>query len=266
MPSFRDDSIVAIIQARMGSSRLPGKVMKEIGGTPMLFHVVLRVRRSQYIGRVIVATTYEPGDDPVADYCRQQGIPCYRGHPQDVLDRYYQAAKRFHAQTVVRLTADCPLIDPREIDRTVAAFLESGVDFAANRLPAPWQRTTPIGMDTEVVSLEALTSAWKNAQADYEREHVMPYMYDQEGRFEILLVQHDPDWGQFRLTVDTPEDLELVRCIVDHFNGSNEISLIEIIRFLEAHPEVHSINANTAHKSFTDVDERYTGVLGRIDS
>jgi len=260
MISFRDPSIVAIVQARMGSSRLPGKVMEEIGGKPMLFHVVLRARRAQFIGRVIVATTRDPGDNLLADYCRRQGVPCYRGHPHDVLDRYYQAANRYRAQTVVRLTADCPLIDPREIDRTVEAFLESGVDFAANRLPPPWQRTTPIGMDTEVVSFEALASAWENANADYEREHVMPYMYDQEGRFKILLVQHEPDWGQLRLTVDTPEDLELIRYIVDHFNGSNEISLIEIVRFLESHPEVRSINVDTQHKSFTDVDERYTGV------
>lgn len=233
--------------------------MKTIGGKPMLFHVVLRARRAQTIGRVIVATTYDPEDDPVAEYCVQQGFPCFRGHPHDVLDRYYQAAIRYQAQTIVRLTADCPLIDPREIDRTVTVYLESGVEFAANRLPPPWHRTTPIGMDTEVVSFKALSTAWKNAKADYEREHVMPYLYDQEGRFKVFLADHDPDWGHFRLTVDTPKDLQLVRCIVDHFNGADDISLIEILKFLLKHPEIRNINANTGHKSYNDVDERFTG-------
>ena len=256
MMNPRDPSVLAIIQARMGSSRLPGKVLADIGGKPMLLHVVLRARRAQTPGRVIVATTTDPGDDPIVEFCRAKGIPCFRGDAMDVLDRYYQAARAFNGRTIVRLTADCPLIDPSEIDRTLRAFFDSKVDFAANRLPPPWKRTTPIGMDTEVVRFDALERAWREAEEKYEREHVMPYFYDQEGRFKTLLVDHEPDLGHLRLTVDTPEDLTLVRNIFRVFNNSDEISLNEILDLLEKNPGWLKINANIHHKSFTEVDSR----------
>jgi spore coat polysaccharide biosynthesis protein SpsF len=252
----RNPDVVAIIQARMGSSRLPGKVLKEIAGEPMLYRVVTRVRRSQMIGQVVLATTIDASDDPVAEFCGSRGIPCYRGHIQDVLDRYYQAAVLFNAQTVVRLTGDCPVIDPGEIDRTISAFFEADVDFAANRLPPPWKRTTPIGMDTEVVSMEALSRAWHEANAPYEREHVMPYLYDTPGRFNTLLVDHDPDLGHLRLTVDTPEDLVLIREIYGYFGNRDDFSLADILNALEIHPEWLSINADVVHKTFKDVDQR----------
>ena len=174
----------------------------------------------------------------------------------DVLDRYYQAAKQFNAATVVRLTGDCPLIDPHEIDRTIKVFIESRVDFTANRLPPPWKRTTPIGMDTEVVTFDALARAWREADKKYEREHVMPYLYDEVGRFKILLVDHDPDIGHLRLTVDTAEDLTLIRRIYQYFNNSDEFSLPDILALIEKHPELLKINAEIPHKSFTDVDTR----------
>jgi len=256
MAESRDPSVVAIIQARMGSSRLPGKVLMPIGEVPMLHRVVVRTRRARLIGRVVVATTTDPGDDAVAAYCREKGFPCFRGDPVDVLDRYYQTAKYFNASTVVRLTADCPLIDPQVIDRTVSAFIDSQVDFAANRLPPPWKRTTPIGMDTEVVSFLALARAWREAKEKFEREHVMPYLYDVEGRFRILLVDHDPDLGHLRLTVDTAEDLALIRKIYQQFGNADDFSLTEILGLLEKHPEYLQINAEVSHKSFTDVDNR----------
>ncbi len=256
MTIIREPSVVAIIQARMGSSRLPGKVLKDIGGEPMLFRVVVRARHAQSIGRVVVATTTDPGDDPVFDFCRKQGFPVFRGDPFDVLDRYYQAAIHFNAETVVRLTADCPLIDPAEIDRTVRAFQSAKVDFAANRLPPPWKRTTPIGMDTEVVTMAALTRAWREADAKYAREHVMPYLYEDPGRFKTLLVDHDPDWGDLRLTVDTPEDLELARQIYSLFGNAEDFNMEDIVNLLTDHPELSAINADIRHKSFKDVDQR----------
>ncbi len=259
--TLRNPAIVAIIQARMGSSRLPGKVLKDIGGEPMLYRVVTRVRRSQWIGQVIIATTVDVSDDPVADFCLSRGIPCYRGHLQDVLDRYYQAAGLFNAQTVVRLTGDCPLIDPKEIDRTITAYIEAGVDFAANRLPPPWARTTPIGMDTEVISMEALSRAWREAKAPHEREHVMPYLYDTPGRFNTLLVDHVPNLGHLRLTVDTAEDLALIRQIYRHFGNRDDFSLDDILDALRAHPDWLSINSDVVHKSFTDVDQRQQNEL-----
>ena len=252
----RDPGVAAIIQARMGSSRLPGKVMKDIGGEPMLYRVVVRARRAQSVGLVIVATTTDESDDPVAEFCQSRGIPCFRGDPYDVLDRYYQAAVLFEVHTIVRLTADCPVIDSAEIDRTVDAFAAAGVDFAANRLPPPWKRTTPIGTDTEVVTFDALARAWREAEAKYAREHVMPYLYEEDGRFEVLLVDHDPDLGHLRLTVDTPEDLVLIREIYTHFGNTDDFSLEEILALLEQQPELLQVNAAVSHKGFTDVDQR----------
>jgi spore coat polysaccharide biosynthesis protein SpsF len=252
----RNPSTIGIIQARMGSSRLPGKVLIDVGGKPMLYRVVVRARRAKYLGQVVVATTTDPGDEPVFDFCRAFGIPCYRGHPADVLDRYYQTAMAFGAKTIVRLTADCPLIDPYEIDRTLLAFFEHGVDFAANRLPPPWKRTTPIGMDTEVVTFDALSRAWSEATEVYTREHVMPYLYEEEGRFNILLVDHVPDLGDLRLTVDTPQDLALIRQIFHHFGNSDDFSMNDVVTLLKEYPDWRSINASVVHKTYKDIDRR----------
>jgi spore coat polysaccharide biosynthesis protein SpsF len=252
----RDPGIIAIVQARMGSSRLPGKVLLDIGGETMLYRVLVRARRAQFVGQVVVATTTDPSDNPVEAFCKSKGFPCFRGDPFDVLDRYYQAARLYGGSTIVRLTADCPLIDPAEIDRTVQAFFRAEVDFAANRLPPPMKRTTPVGMDTEVVSFKALSLAWQNAEEKYSREHVMPYLYEVPGRFKILLVDHEPDLSHIRLTVDTPEDLELVRKIYHHFNNSDDFLLTEMIDFLNDSPELLDINANVTHKGYQDVDQR----------
>ena len=248
-------AVIAIVQARMGSSRLPGKVLADIGGKPMLARVVLRTRRARLIDEVIVATTTDPSDDPIESYCLSVGFPCFRGDPYDVLDRYFQAAKLFKADPIIRITADCPLIDPGEIDRTLEGFFKNKVDFAANRLPPPWRRTTPIGMDTEVVSFEALKRAWREAEAKYTREHVMPYLYEQEGRFKTLLVQHEPDLGYLRLTVDTPQDLELIREIYAAFGNRDDFTLTDILRLLEEKPQLLAINADVTHKSYQEVDE-----------
>jgi spore coat polysaccharide biosynthesis protein SpsF len=252
----RDPGVVAIIQARMGSSRLPGKVLKDIGGEPMLFREAVRARRAQSVGQVIIATTMDEGDDAIAEFCASRGVPCFRGDPYDVLDRYYQAACLFGADTIVRLTGDCPLIDPHEIDRTVHAFFDAGVDFAANRLPPPWKRTTPGGMDTEVVSFAALRRAWQEAEAKYAREHVMPFFYEEDGRFDILLVDLEPDLGHLRLTVDTPKDLELIRCIYERFGNSDDFSLNEIVAYLDLHPSLIELNAAVEYKDYREVDER----------
>jgi spore coat polysaccharide biosynthesis protein SpsF len=261
---------VAIIQARMGSSRLPGKVLLDIAGQPMLKLVVERTRRAQAIHQVVIATTAEPADDPVADYCNHHGYPVYRGSLHDVLDRYYQAARWSGAETIVRITADCPLIDPQVVDRTVEAFrgaslqdlqclnpdLPDGYAFCANRLPPPWGRTYPIGLDTEVCSFQDLETAWKEAQQAHQREHVMPYFYDHQERFKILLVHHEKDLGGLRLTVDTAEDLELLRQIYAHFPGRDDFSWLEVVALLERQPELLAINAQVQHKHYLQVDER----------
>ena len=255
MLNEKQTSAIAIVQARMGSSRLPGKVLADIGGKPMLARVVLRVRRARLLDQVIVATTTDPSDDPIEAYCMSAGFPCFRGDPYDVLDRYYKAALLFRADPIVRITADCPLIDPGEIDRTVLTFLDNEVDFAANRLPPPLKRTTPIGMDTEVVSFEALSRTWREAEAKYAREHVMPYLYEEKGRFKTLLVQHEPDLGHLRLTVDTTKDLILIREIYVAFGNRDDFTLLDILRLLDEEPQLSAINADVPHKGYQEVDK-----------
>jgi spore coat polysaccharide biosynthesis protein SpsF len=223
----------------------------------MLAWVVERARRAKCLHGVTVATTTDPSDDPLEAFCQQQGYACVRGNLFDVLDRYYQAARQSGAEVIVRITADCPLIDPDVIDETVAAFFREGVDFAANRLPPPWKRTFPIGLDTEVCSFAALERAWKEAAEKFEREHVMPYLYDQPGRFRTLLVNTQPDCGSLRWTVDTPADLEAVRAICAAFGGRKDFSWREVLALVQQHPELSEINAGIHHKVVDEVDQRY---------
>lgn len=246
-------NIIAIIQARMGSTRLPGKVLQDILGQPMLMRSVIRARHSHHINEVVVATTTEPGDDAIEVFCRRQGFPVYRGSQSDLLDRYYQAALLFQADVIVRLTADCPLVDPQVIDHTIDEFNRSGVDFACNRLPPPLGRTYPIGLDAEVCTFAGLERAWKEAKEPFEREHVMPYFYDQPGRFKILRVDYPVDYGSLRWTVDTAEDLEVVRRIFAHFGGRNDFSWLEVLAFFENQPDLAQLNAGISHKTFRDV-------------
>jgi spore coat polysaccharide biosynthesis protein SpsF len=244
----RNPHCIAIVQARMSSTRLPGKVLKDIAGRAMLARVVMRARRAHLVSQVVVATTIDPADDPLATFCREQGFPVSRGSLNDVLDRYYQAAREFGAEVVVRLTADCPVIDPGEIDHVVTVFLEEGLDFAANRLPPPWKRTYPIGLDTEVCSFAGLERAWREARLPYEREHVMPYFYDEPGRVRFKVLDHDPDFGYQRWTVDTAEDLELLNRVYAHFNGRDDFTWLEVLDLFERQPELLEINAGVHHK------------------
>src|SRR5215470_15506655 len=164
--------VVAIIQARMGSTRLPGKVLLDIAGQPMLGRVISRVCRAKTIEQIVVATSTAAADDAVSAFCAERGIVCFRGSETDVLDRYYQAARLVQAKTIVRITADCPLLDPEVIDLTVSRFLEGGWDYISNVNPP----TFPDGLDTEVFSFAALERAWREATSVTHREHVTPYL------------------------------------------------------------------------------------------
>jgi len=247
---------VAIIQARLTSSRLPGKVLLPIAGQPMLARVVNRVRRASLVDEIIIATTSDPSDEQIEQFCNDKGLLCYRGDPYDVLDRFYEAARQTQADVIVRITADCPMIDPAEIDRVIRAFLESDVDFAANRLPPPFIRTTPIGMDTEVCSFAALERAWREADQPYQREHVMPYLYDNEGRFKVLHAVMEPDSGHLRFTVDTPEDLQLANEIYDAFDGRDDFTLQELLEENLKNPDWQQEVAQVQHKNLYEVDPR----------
>ena len=248
---------VAIIQGRMASSRLPDKIMKDIFGKPMLAWVVDQVRKARLIDQVVVATTLDPSDDAVEVYCHENQILCYRGSMHDVLDRFYQAAKIYQADVVVRFTADCPLLDPQLVDRVLEAFFAAGADFAANRLPPPFTRTFPIGLDTEVVTFAALERAWNEATAKHDREHVMPYLYEVENRFNVVRVEHDQDFGWVRWTVDTPTDLELIRKLAERIQNKPSFTWQEVLDIYLHEPGLAEINANIKHRTMFDVDERF---------
>lgn len=249
---------LAIIQARMSSSRLPGKVLLDLGGEPMLVRVVERARRAITVDDVVIATTLDPVDDPIEVLCRERGYLVYRGSQYDVLDRFYQAARLFKADVIVRLTADCPVVDPDVIDLTVRAFLSAGADFAANRLPPPWKRTYPIGLDTEVCSFAGLERAWKEASLPFEREHVMPYFYDTEDRFKVVIVDHTPDLSSYRWTVDTAEDLHLLREIFSRFKD-DRFTWMEILELVQREPGLMQINSGVRHKQAMEIDGRIAG-------
>jgi spore coat polysaccharide biosynthesis protein SpsF len=240
----------------MASSRLPGKIMLDIAGKPMLAHVVERARLARTVDLVVVATTTQPEDDAVETYCRENDIAVSRGSLQDVLDRFYQAALAFRADAVVRLTADCPLVDPQLLDHVVEEFLRTGVDFCCNRLPPPLKRTYPIGLDVEVCTFQALERAWKEARGPHEREHVMPYLYDTPGRFKILRIDYEKDYGEMRWTVDTPEDLELVRQIFTRLRENRAFTWLDVLELIEREPQLALINSQVKHKTYLDVDER----------
>jgi len=270
--------VVAIIQGRMGSSRLPGKILADIAGQPMLARVFIRTSRAVTVTETIFATTTDASDDPVAEYCDWSGIPVRRGSLYDVLDRYYQSAKEAKADVVVRITADCPVIDPALIDDVVNAVIsdQSSVisgqfDFAANRLPPPWGRTYPVGLDTEVCTFAALERAWKEAKEPQHREHVMPYFYEgvkliTDNRslstgisprgFSIALLHHPTDFGDYRWTVDTPEDLDFMRQVYNRFDGRDDFSWREVLDLVHDEPNLMKINAGVQHKTLKDIDKR----------
>jgi spore coat polysaccharide biosynthesis protein SpsF len=247
--------VVAIVQARMASSRLPGKVLADLGGRPVLAWVVRRASRAAGIHQVVVATSVAAEDDVIAAFCKEQGFACSRGSLHDVLDRYVQAAREFDAEVVVRLTGDCPLIDPEMLADNLRAFLEAQppLDFAANRLPG--DRTIPIGLDAEFCTMAALEIAWRETQEPHQREHVMPFFYEHPERFRILHIKHSPSYGHFRWTVDTPEDLELLRQVVRHFKD-DEFSWKDVLALFQREPELAQINAAVQHKGPHDVDPR----------
>ena len=236
-------NIVCMIQARLGSTRLPGKVLKPILDRPMLSYMLERVKAVKKIEQLVIATTENETDDPIVQFCRPEKIQCFRGSENDVLDRYYQAARSAQAEIIVRLTADCPLIDPAVVDEIVEAFLAKypGIDFASNVKPA----TFPDGMDTEVFSFAALERAWKETKNPLEREHVTPYFYDVPGRFRTFNVEAEQDFSSYRLTVDYEDDFEVMAKIFESlYRPDQPFGFREAIKFLDENPEILKKNAH----------------------
>jgi spore coat polysaccharide biosynthesis protein SpsF (cytidylyltransferase family) len=235
---------VAVVQARMGSTRLPGKVMADLGGRPLLALVLERTARTPGVDETVVATTDLPRDDAIAVLCGRLRFPCVRGSEDDVLDRYQVTANRHAADLVVRITADCPLVDPAIIGRLLALRAERGYGWAAVATgalpPALGLRRFPDGLDGEVFTAGALDRAWRLSTMAYDREHVTPFM----GRDDELTrgrLEDDEDHGGERWTVDHPADLDLVRAIVGRLG--RECSYADVLALLDREPELRAINA-----------------------
>ena len=232
--------VVAIIQARMGSSRLPGKSLAEIDGHPMLWHVVQRVKRSRLVDRVVVATSTAPADEVIERMCRENSIPCHRGSENDVLDRFYHAARAEKAAQVVRITADCPLIDPELIDRVVSRFQRGDLDYASNAMV----RSYPDGLDTEIFSFSALERAWHEASKSSEREHVTPYLRSE--KFRTANVENDSItlYQHYRWTVDEVEDLEFIRAVYAAFRERESFGMKDVFELIEKNPGLEKMNSD----------------------
>ena len=232
--------VVAIVQARMGSSRLPGKIFADLAGEPVLARCLARLGRIRGIDEVVVATTTSPRDDRVAAFCRARGLPCFRGRENDVLDRYYRAARRHAADVVVRITSDCPLIDPEVSSMVLERFFRyhHPPDYCCNFLP---RRTFPLGLETEVFTFEALVRAWRQDHLPQWREHVTTYILHRPARFSIASVRCERNLGHLRWTVDTPEDLDLVRRIYRHF-GHDRFSWRQAASLIQRHPSWQAVN------------------------
>jgi len=248
--------VVAVVQARMGSQRFPGKVLEPLGDAGVVDWVVRRVRRATSIDDVLIATSSETADDALVEHCRLHGYAVARGSLNDVLDRIHSAASQAGADHVVRITADCPLIDPGVIDRVVALHLARHLDFTATQLPAPHRRTYPVGLDVEVATAAALDEAWSRATSQHQREHVMPYLYEEQGRFDIQVVESEVDAGDVRWTIDTPADLAAVAALVQAAGADVETPWLELLEVWRARADIRAINAGIGQRSFTETDPR----------
>jgi len=227
--------ITAIIQARMQSTRLPNKVLLPLGG--ILENVVGRVNQAKEIGQVIVATSSETPDDAIAKLCEEKEIKYFRGSLEDVLDRFYQAAKKFKAEHICRVTADCPLIDPAVIDEAAKQYREGGYDYVSNSHPIA---TYPDGFDTWVFSFAALEKSWQEAKLPSEREHVTSYIWNHPEKFKNFNVKNNVDLSDYRLTIDEERDYEALKIIVGQVK---DLTMENIVKFLDEHKEVKKINA-----------------------
>lgn len=242
--------VVAIVQARMGSTRLPGKVLRPIVGKPMLTHVLDRLERVANIDRVVVATSSHEREAPIVELVDGRPLTdLFRGSETDVLARYRYAAESFGARTVVRITADCPLIDPGVVEACVAAFLAGSgeIDYLSNSL----ERTFPRGLDTEVLSFEALESAFKEAVVEADREHVTPFIWRQPERFRLANFAAQEDHSELRLTVDTADDLRLVRKIYQAlYPVRPDFALRDVLALLARHPTWPRLNRHVEQKAY----------------
>lgn len=241
---------VVIVQARMGSTRLPGKVMKQLNNKPMLEHIINRLQAVEMIDLIVIATTQESKDKMISDFAKEHQIECYRGSTEDVLDRYYQAAKVYNADVIVRITADDPLKDPYLINEMLLEYIDNSekYDYLSNTIVP----TFPIGIDAEIFSFKALEKAWFEAEDQPYREHVTPYIWNNSDIFSLKNIIHKgDDLSTLRWTVDTQKDFEFVEAIYAHLYKEGEIfSMEDILELLKTHPEIQKINEEVSQKKW----------------
>jgi spore coat polysaccharide biosynthesis protein SpsF len=239
---------VVIVQARIGSTRLPAKVLRPVLGKPLLAYQVERLRRAKQANAVVLATTSDDADEQLVRFAVAHNLAWYRGSEEDVLSRYRGAAEEAGADVIIRITGDCPLIDPVVIDQVITAFVKAqpNCDYASNTL----RRTYPRGMDCEVFGREALEAAYTEAVEPAHREHVTPFLYHNPDRFDLRSVEYASDHSGHRWTVDTLEDLALVRLILEHLYPENpRFTLEDCLSLLAQHPDWSRINAGTKQKA-----------------
>lgn len=245
------DNLYAIIQARMTSTRLPKKVLKEINGKPMLDYVINQTLSSQFIKNIIIATTLEKEDLKIVDYCKRNNLKYFQGSKTDLLDRYYKCAKKFKCNTIVRITSDCPLIDPKVIDKVIKKFLNNSYDYVSNnieKIDGKWENATcnfPQGMTVEISSFKVLEKAWKESKKHSEREHVFPYIQFNPKLFKISNVKMRKDISNIRCTVDKINDLKFVRKIFEKIGNDKIITIKDIVKIIEKNPKLILINNDT---------------------
>lgn len=237
--------VVAIIQARMGSTRLPGKILKKVNERELLSYQLERLQSSKLIDEIVIATTTQNQDDVIEGFCKDNDIQYYRGSETDVLSRYYESAIKFEADIIVRITSDCPIIDVNVVDRTINHFIEHKYDYVSNTI----DRTYPRGMDTEVFSFAALKKAKNEAYLERDREHVTAYFYTNRDKFTIGSVKNNHDYSKYRWTVDTEEDYKLITLIIDNLYNQNPMfSMEDVINLMEMNPEWFKINEHIEQK------------------
>lgn len=237
-------NIVTVIQARTGSSRLPNKILLPLSNLPLLYRMYERVEASKLKGTIVIATTLDKSDDKVEELCKEFKLNCYRGHPTDLLDRHYQAAKLYNADTVVKIPSDCPLIDKDIIDKVIDFYINNSdkIDYVSNLHPASY----PDGNDVEIMSMSALEDAWLNASKAMEREHTTPYFWENPDKFRIgnVVLESGLDYSMsHRFTIDYEKDYNFIKRLYDELYSINpKFALKEILDLLERKPEIKKIN------------------------
>jgi len=236
---------LAIIQARVGSTRLPEKVLMELAGKTVLEHVIERVSKSEKINKVIVATSDKTGDDKIEELCRKLNITCYRGSENDVLDRFYQAAKEFSYPNIIRITGDCPMIDPEIIDQTIELYEEEKLDYATNVIPP----TFPKGLDVEIFTFESLEKAWREVASGPEREHVTVYFWRHPEIFKQKHLVNKINISAKRWVLDYEVDYKFLQEVFNNLYAAKpDFRLKDVLEFLKANPDLEKINERIDRK------------------